>query len=211
MGSEADLLGKYFPLLGDDKVALLLEFKELFIDWNAKVNMVSRKDTDHLLERHILHSLAIAKVMEFKKGSRVLDIGTGGGFPGLPLAILYPDSEFTLVDSIGKKIMVVQDICEKLNIRNVTAIHQRAEKVKGKFDFVISRAVTRMNRFLPWTRGKFESKSINDLPNGILYLKGGDLSEELAETGRDYKLFSISDFYDEEFFETKKVVYISMK
>lgn len=208
--SDKELLLKYFPDLSLDKVNLLLDFKELFNDWNMKVNMVSRKDTDHLLLRHILHSLAIAKVIQFTNGSKILDIGTGGGFPGIPLAILFPEVHFTLVDSIGKKIRVVNDISYQLALKNIEAIHERAENVNGKFDFIISRAVTRLVKFIPWTKQKFSRIQNNKLNNGILYLKGGDLDEELLEAKRRYKLFNISDFYEEDFFDTKKVVYIPL-
>jgi 16S rRNA (guanine527-N7)-methyltransferase len=163
---------------------------------------------DHLYERHILHSLAIAKVVQFSNGTKVLDIGTGGGFPGIPLAILFPDVSFVLVDSIGKKIKVVNDIAAQLSLKNVMGIHDRAENIKGQFDFIVSRAVTRLVQFLPWTKNKISSKKRNSLPNGILYLKGGDLTEELAESKRRYKVYDIADYFEEPFFETKKVVYI---
>lgn len=163
---------------------------------------------DHLYERHILHSLSIAKLINFKDGSRILDIGTGGGFPGIPLAIFFPKVDFVLVDSIGKKIKVVNDIAAQLSLSNVSGVHERAENIKGSFDFIISRAVTRLVQFLPWTRKKISLTQKNTLKNGILYLKGGDLKEELKEAGRKYQVFAISDYFKEPFFETKKIVYI---
>jgi len=172
------------------------------------VNCISRKDMDHLYERHILHSLAIAKLIQFSKGTKILDIGTGGGFPGIPLAILFPNVSFLLVDSIGKKIKVVNDIASQLSLGNVIGIHDRAENIKGQFDFIVSRAVTRLVQFIPWTKNKITPVNKNTLPNGILYLKGGDLTEELAEAKCRYKLFDIADYFEEPFFETKKVVYI---
>ena len=164
----------------------------MYIDWNSKINLISRKDTEHLLERHILHSLGIAKMIEFKPNSLVLDVGTGGGFPGIPLAIMFPQVRFHLVDSIGKKIMVVQDITEKLGLKNVTSEQIRAEEVKGQFDFVVSRAVTRLPVFNKWVRGKIRKKGFNDMRNGIVYLKGGDVLDEIKETGRKYKILELS-------------------
>ena len=205
---DYSIIHKYFPDLPDKQEEQLKEFAELFSEWNTMVNCISRKDMDHLFERHILHSLAISNVIQFSDGTRILDIGTGGGFPGLPLAIIFPNVEFILVDSIGKKIKVVNDIADKLSLNNVKGIHARAEDVSGKFDFIVSRAVTRLVNFLPWTKGKISTKQKNNLRNGILYLKGGDLAEELKESKRRNKLFSLSDYFDEAFFETKKVVYI---
>lgn len=208
--SDQALLEKYFPDLSPFQLAQFNDFAILFKDWNSKVNMVSRKDMDHLFERHILHSLGIAKVLQFKKGTKVLDIGTGGGFPGIPLAILFSDVEFVLVDSIGKKIKVVNEIAQELNLKNVIGIHQRAEKVNDKFDFIVSRAVTRLVNFLPWTKGKILMDSKNELKNGLLYLKGGDLTEELNEVKLKKTILELKDFFNEEFFETKKVVYIPL-
>lgn len=205
---DFSLILKYFPDLSKDQQNQFVRFSDLFIEWNALVNCISRKDMDHLYERHILHSLAIAKVVQFSNGTKVLDIGTGGGFPGIPLAILFPDVNFVLVDSIGKKIKVVNDIAAQLSLKNVIGIHDRAENIKGQFDFIVSRAVTRLIQFLPWTKNKISSKNRNAIPNGILYLKGGDLTEELEESKRKYKVYDITDYFEEPFFETKKVVYI---
>jgi len=207
---DLSILNKYFPELSSLQLSQFMSFATLFGEWNEKVNLVSRKDMDHLFERHIIHSLAIAKVMPFSDGSKVLDIGTGGGFPGIPLAILYPKVEFILVDSIGKKIKVVNDIALQLDLKNVKGINERAENIKGSFDFIVSRAVSRLINFLPWTKGKISKVQKNKLKNGILYLKGGDLKEEIKEIKMKTKVFDISAIYSEEFFETKKVVYIPL-
>lgn len=201
------LLLKYFPDLTEKQVKQFEKLKDLYIEWNEKINVISRKDMESLYEKHVLHSLGIAKVMEFAPGTRVLDIGTGGGFPGIPLAILFPETEFTLIDSIGKKITVVQAVAEGVGLQNVTAVHGRAEKLKEKFHFVVSRAVTQMPEFLRWLKGKFEKDQFNSKHNGILYLKGGDLAEELA--GLKCEIFNLKSYFDEEFFDTKKVVYLS--
>lgn len=181
---------------------------DLYLDWNSKINVVSRKDIDQLYTRHILHSLSIAKVLSFKPGTRILDVGTGGGFPGIPLAVLFPECEFTLIDSIGKKIKVVSGVSEGLGLTNVTAVHGRAEELKQNFDFVVSRAVTEMSAFLPWVWNKISPGGSNDLGNGILYLKGGELDAELDATKKPYALYPISDFFTEDFFDTKYVVYL---
>ena len=201
------LLLKYFPHLTEIQIEQFNKLEELYHEWNEKINVISRKDMESLYEKHILHSLGIAKVMEFAPGSKVLDIGTGGGFPGIPLAILFPETKFTLIDSIGKKISVVNAVAEGAGLKNVTAIHGRAEKLKEKFHFVVSRAVTQMPEFLKWLKGKFEKEQFNSRHNGILYLKGGDLAEELA--GLKCEVFSLKNYFDEEFFDTKKVVYVS--
>ncbi len=203
-------LKKYFPNLSDKQYEQYQSLLDLYKDWNEKINVVSRKDIQELEERHILHSLGIAKVMSFKPGSRVMDVGTGGGFPGIPLAIMFPETEFYLIDSIGKKITVVQDIIEQLGLKNVKAEQIRAEKVKEKFDFVVSRAVTQMPKFTAWVKNKFLSEQKNSFKNGILYLKGGDLRVELNPYGNRKEIFDLPEFYDGEFFETKKVVYIRM-
>lgn len=204
---STELILKYFPEITEHQKAQFEKLEELYKEWNEKINVISRKDMDALYEKHILHSLGIAKVMKFSPGSKVLDIGTGGGFPGIPLAILFPKAHFTLVDSIGKKITVVKAVAEGVGLQNVTAIQARAETIKEKFHFVVSRAVTQMPVFLTWLKGKFEKEQINPKHNGVLYLKGGDLAEELA--GLRAEIFSLKDFFEEDFFETKKVVYLS--
>ncbi|AYZ11717.1 16S rRNA (guanine(527)-N(7))-methyltransferase RsmG [Chryseobacterium arthrosphaerae] len=204
---STSLLLKYFPDLTETQLKQFAQLETLYNEWNEKINVISRKDMESLYEKHILHSLGIAKVMEFAPGTKVLDIGTGGGFPGIPLAILFPETEFTLIDSIGKKISVVNAVAEGVGLTNVTAIHGRAEKLKEKFHFVVSRAVTQMPEFLRWLKGKFEKEQFNPKHNGILYLKGGDLAEELA--GLKCEIFNLKHYFDEEFFDTKKVVYVS--
>lgn len=199
---------KYFPTLTDDQKLKFAEMKGLYTEWNERINVISRKDVDNFYERHVLHSLAIAKVMKFNTGAKVMDIGTGGGFPGIPLAVMFPQTQFTLVDSIGKKITVVKEVAAALKLDNVAAYHERAEKIKDRFDFIVSRAVTAMPEFMTWVKGKFNDKSHHMLPNGILYLKGGDLTEEFSTIRNFYREYPISDFYEEEFFETKKVVYV---
>jgi 16S rRNA (guanine527-N7)-methyltransferase len=202
------IIQKYFPEITNSQKAHFEELRELYELWNAQINVISRKDMDHLYEKHVLHSLGIAKVMQFVDDTEVLDVGTGGGFPGIPLAILFPNVKFHLVDSIGKKIKVVEEVSKALGLKNLTAEHHRAEKVSGTFDFVVSRAVTRMAPFVEWIKNKINKNHYNPLDNGILYLKGGDLNEELAETKRKYKLYDLNEYFEEEFFETKKVVYL---
>ncbi|WP_312761541.1 16S rRNA (guanine(527)-N(7))-methyltransferase RsmG [Epilithonimonas sp.] len=202
-----ELILQYFPNITSEQKKQFAELEVLYKDWNEKINVISRKDTDSLYEKHILHSLGIAKVMAFADNTKVLDIGTGGGFPGIPLAILFPNVQFTLVDSIGKKITVVKGVAESLGLKNVTAHHIRAEQLKEKFHFVVSRAVTQMPVFLTWLRGKFEKEQFNPKHNGVLYLKGGDLAEELA--GLKAEIFSLKNYFEGEFFDTKKVVYLS--
>ena len=198
----------YFPHLTDVQQKQFEDLKALYEEWNAQINVISRKDLDDFYIRHVLHSLAIAKVLEFKAGTKLLDVGTGGGFPSIPLAILFPEVSFLSVDSIGKKIKVVNAIAQSVGLKNLESKHQRAETVEGKFDFVISRAVTRAANFLPWVKDKIESKSNNDLPNVYLFLKGGDLREELQEVRKKYTTYAIQDFFSNDFFETKKVIYM---
>ena len=200
----------YFDDLSEEQRRQFEALKELYISWNQKINVISRKDTEDLYTRHVLHSLGIAKVQQFLPGTAVLDIGTGGGFPGIPLAILFPETSFYLVDSIGKKIKVVQGVAEALGLKNVKAEQIRAEEVKGAFDFIVSRAVTQMPVFMTWVRGKIKKESRHELQNGILYLKGGDLSEELADYPKA-TLYNLSDYFSEDFFETKKVVHLPLK
>ena len=201
----------FIPELSDEAVEQLGKLKALYTEWNAAINVISRKDMDAFDERHVLHSLALVKAMKFAPGSDVLDVGTGGGFPGIPLAIAYPEVNFVLCDSIGKKMKVVRAVVQALGLTNVTVHHGRAEDIKGQFDFVVSRAVTRMNRFIPWVQGKIKKQSINPWPNGILALKGGDLSEELAEVDFPTERLPISEWLDQPFFETKQVVYVKLQ
>ncbi|MDG1175948.1 MAG: 16S rRNA (guanine(527)-N(7))-methyltransferase RsmG [Flavobacteriales bacterium] len=205
---EFDRIAHYFPELNEIQLSQLEQLKPLYEEWNAQINVISRKDIDNFYERHVLHSLGIAKVMKFKPGTHILDVGTGGGFPGIPLAIMFPKCKFHLVDSIGKKIKVVNEVATSLGLKNVTATHQRAEQVKDKYDFVVSRAVTRLDPFIGWIKTKIKSQNKNELPNGILYLKGGDLTEELSEVRKKNKSYSLPSYFEEEFFETKKVVQV---
>lgn len=198
----------YFPNLTDRQKQQFEQLPALYEFWNNQINVISRKDIDQLFERHVLHSLGIAKVMPFLPGESVLDVGTGGGFPGIPLAIMFPDTQFYLVDSIGKKIKVVQEVAEALGLTNVRSAHSRAEQINEKFDFIVSRAVTRLGEFYPWIKGKFSKDSKNKLPNGILYLKGGDLADEIRESGLTVTQYHLKDYYTEEFFDTKQVIYV---
>ena len=208
MEIKSTLIQEYFPGLTDDQIEKFDKLYELYSFWNAQINVISRKDIDELYERHILHSLGIAKFCSFKAGEKVLDVGTGGGFPGIPLAILFPETQFHLVDSIGKKIKVVDEVATALGLENVRASHLRAEQVTDKYDFVVSRAVTRLIDFYPWIKDKFNKDSKNAIANGILYLKGGDLAEEIAESKLKAELYPLSAYFKEDFFETKYVVYI---
>ncbi len=205
-----ELILKYFPNLTNDQKEKFGRLQELYGHWNAQINVISRKDTDDFYERHVLHSLGIAKIMEFADESTVLDIGTGGGFPGIPLAILFPNVQFHLVDSIGKKIKVVKEVENELGLTNVRATHARAEDIKEQFDFIVSRAVTAMPQFMPWTKGKFLKRDINPLNNGILYLKGGDLTEEFATIKHPFIIHPLKEIFEEEFFDTKAVVYVKV-
>ena len=205
---ELDLILKYFPDLTQKQKHQFNQLKSLYEEWNAQINVISRKDIDELYTRHILHSLGIAKVVQFKPETSIMDVGTGGGFPGIPLAILFPESNFYLVDTIGKKIKVVNAVAQALELKNAEGVQKRAEKVKYEFDFIISRAVTYLPRFNNWIKGKFSDESFNDIPNGLLYLKGGDLLEELKESGKPHQSFELKNYFSEDFFETKKVIYI---
>lgn len=200
----------HFENLSTKQEEQLQQLLPLYTFWNAQINVVSRKDIDLLMERHVLHSLAIAKIVDFQKGTRIMDVGTGGGFPGIPLAILYPEVEFLLIDSIAKKIKVVNEVAQSIGLKNIKAVHGRAENVSQKFDFIISRAVTKMPAFIEWVKDKINPICFNEFPNGILYLKGGDLTEEFSTVKQHYKEFDISDFYSDEFYETKKVVYVQL-
>ena len=198
---------KYFPDLSLNQKSNFEKLFELYTFWNNQINVISRKDIDLIYERHVLHSLGIAKVISFRPGTKVLDVGTGGGFPGIPLAILFPETDFFLVDSIGKKIKVVNEISNALNLKNVRAKHCRAEDINEKFDFVVSRAVTEFPVFYSWIKNKFLIQNLNDLKNGILYLKGGDLKEEFGIYYDHAQFYELKNYFKEEFFETKKVVY----
>jgi 16S rRNA (guanine527-N7)-methyltransferase len=203
------IIEKYFPTLTEHQKEQFRALYALYADWNAKINVVSRKDFEQLYLRHVLHSLAIAKVCQFEAGAKVLDVGCGGGFPSVPLAIMFPEVQFISADSIGKKITVVKGVCEGAGITNIDARHTRVEQIPEKFDYVISRAVTEMPQFVKWIWSKIERGQRGTLPNGILYLKGGDLTEELSATRMKWTEYQIADFFEEEFFETKKVVYTS--
>ena len=205
-----EVILKYFPDLTEDQKEKFLKLKDLYVEWNAKINVISRKDILELYERHVLHSLAIAKVQQFKPGTSVMDVGTGGGFPGIPLAILFPETHFYLCDVIAKKIRVVNIVAKSLGLNNVKAEQKRAGTFDTQFDFIISRAVTKMPDFVKWVRKNIKKKSVHELKNGILYLKGGDLTEELSSFST-VKEYNIADFFEEEFFETKKVIYLPMK
>lgn len=207
---KAEILFQYFPNLSELQQKQFLQLEGLYKDWNQKINVVSRKDIEELYLRHVLHSLGIAKIQQFKPEVSVLDVGTGGGFPGIPLAILFPETRFTLVDAIGKKIKVVQEVVDGLEISNVNATHARVEDLNMQFDFVVSRAVAAMPTFVRWIKGRIKKESVHERRNGILYLKGGDLTAEL----QDYKtvqIFDLADYFKEDFFDAKKVVYLPIK
>lgn len=207
---NVELIFQYFPDLTETQKKQFEALEDLYQDWNRKINVVSRKDIDELYLRHVLHSLGIAKVQHFNEGSEILDVGTGGGFPGIPLAILFPETHFTLVDAIGKKIKVVQEVIDGLGLTNVKAINARVEDLEGQYDFIVSRAVAAMPTFTRWTKGKIKKESSHERRNGILYLKGGDLTEELKDFSTA-QIFDLSDYFFGEFFETKKVVYLPRK
>ena len=201
----------YFSNLSEVQIQQFAQLEPLYRDWNTQINVISRKDIDELYVKHVLHSLSVAKVITFKPQTRILDVGTGGGFPGIPLAILFPEVEFVLVDSIGKKIKVVNEVVGRLGLKNVKAYHKRAEEIEGQFDFVVTRAVARLKKFIPWIKGKLHPESFNDLKNGVLFLKGGDLAEEIAESNKKVELYRISDYFTEAFFDTKVVLYTRVK
>ena len=203
-----ELIAKYFPDLNSAQIERFEMLKPLYTEWNSKINVISRKDIDKLYERHILHSLGIAKVIEFKSGTTVLDVGSGGGFPGIPLAIMFPDSNFHLIDSIGKKIKVVEEVVNELELKNVTFEKIRAEDIDGEFDFVVSRAVTSLPVFYKWVRKSILKKNNNTLQNGILYLKGGDVKSEMSKIKREVNIYPLSRYFEEPFFETKKLIHI---
>lgn len=207
---KMNVIEKYFNDLSTQQKAQFNQLQALYNHWNTQINVISRKDIEQLYIKHVLHSLGIAKVQAFKPNTSILDIGTGGGFPGIPLAILFPETKFHLVDSIGKKIKVVHEVTQELNLKNVQASHIRAEKVKDQYDFIVSRAVTNMNSFITWTRNKIKTQQQHQLKNGILYLKGGDLSEELKNFP-SAKIYELKNYFEEDFFETKKVVHIPIK
>lgn len=206
----AQLIFSYFPELTDIQREQFSSLFSLYKDWNEKINLISRKDIDNLYVKHVLHSLGIAKFTSFKSGASVLDVGTGGGFPGIPLAILFPETQFHLVDSIGKKITVVKNVAEKIGLANIRAEQIRAEQIKGEYDFIVSRAVARLKEFYGWVHRKVKKDSRHTLYNGILYLKGGDLEVELSELKKPHQLFDLHDVFKEAYFETKKVVYIPL-
>lgn len=205
-----ELIEKYFPHLSQLQKEQFYRLQDLYKDWNLKINVVSRKDIDELYLRHVLHSLGIAKVQDLNEGANILDVGTGGGFPGIPLAIMFPETNFHLVDSIGKKIKVVEEVVAGLGLKNVKTTNSRVEEIPGEYDFIVSRAVAAMPTFVHWVKGKITKASNHDLKNGILYLKGGDLTEELHPY-RNAQIFPLSNYFQEEFFDTKKVVYLPVK
>ena len=207
---QVEIVFKYFPNLSDTQKEQFRQLEFLYKDWNQKINVVSRKDIDELYLRHVLHSLGIAKIQQFKPGAAVLDVGTGGGFPGIPLALLFPETHFTLVDAIGKKIKVVDEVVSGLGLRNVHTRHSRVENLEVQFDFIVSRAVAAMPTFVHWVRGSIKKKSVHERKNGILYLKGGDLNEEL-KAYKNAEIFDLSNIFKESFFETKKLVYLPLK
>ncbi len=208
--NDMELILKYFPDLTETQIQQFEALEGLYKDWNAKINVVSRKDIDELYLRHVLHSLAIAKVIKFKDNSSILDVGTGGGFPGVPLAIMFPNCQFHMVDSINKKLKVINAVSEAIELTNVKTTHSRVEAIDGTYDFIVSRAVTAMPEFTKWVKGKIAKQQKNAFKNGILYLKGGDLTQELKQY-TNVKAFLLSDYFEEDFFETKKVIYLPLK
>jgi 16S rRNA (guanine527-N7)-methyltransferase len=211
MKYSVNIITNYFKGLTEEQLEQFTQLSSLYELWNAQINVVSRKDIEELYLRHVLHSLAIAKVVQFKPKTKILDVGTGGGFPGIPLAILFPEVEFVLVDSIGKKIKVVNEVAQGLGLTNVRAYHKRADEVNEQFDFVVTRAVARINKVLPWLKGKLIPDGFNELKNGVLFLKGGDLTEEIEESGKKVEIYPITNYFNEEFFETKVIAYTRVK
>ncbi|HSJ67553.1 MAG TPA: 16S rRNA (guanine(527)-N(7))-methyltransferase RsmG [Anditalea sp.] len=208
MSQAVDIIFQYFPDLNEHQKQQFIKLGPLYEDWNSKINVISRKDMEHFYTKHVLHSLGIAKVMKFSPGTKILDIGTGGGFPGIPLAIMFPETHFHLVDSIGKKITVVKDVVKQLKLQNVEAQQTRAEDLVRKYDFILSRAVTRFANMMPWVKGKFKKEDFNEFQNGMFFLKGGEVDEEMEERQVSYVSYHLDDYFKEEFFETKKVVYV---
>lgn len=204
------LIQKYFPQLTDHQKEQFAQLLPLYEDWNSKINVISRKDMEHFYEHHVLHSLAVAKLIQFKPATEILDVGTGGGFPGIPLAILFPLAKFHLIDSIGKKIKVVADVAEKLALKNLTYEQKRVEQINHKYDFILSRAVTDIQTFHYWVRNLVKKEAFNELDNGIIALKGGDLREEFAGFKHHHRFYNLSNYFEEEYFETKKVVYVKV-
>jgi len=205
---DSHLISRYFPDLTEKQLKQFESLKVLYQEWNAQINVISRKDEDNFYIHHVLHSLAISKIINFQSGTQILDIGTGGGFPGVPLAILFPEAQFVLVDSIGKKIKVVNGVADSLGLTNVSGIHERVEKIPGQFDFILSRAVAPLDDLLFWTKDKLNPKNNNELANGWICLKGGDLTDELSKIKKHIRTYSISDWFNEDFFETKKIIYV---
>jgi 16S rRNA (guanine527-N7)-methyltransferase len=211
MSTDIDIITKYFPDLTEDQLEKFTKLKPLYNYWNTQINVISRKDIDALYERHVLHSLSLSKFIQFKSGAQIMDLGCGGGFPGIPLAILFPEVSFTLIDSIGKKIKVVNEISLALDLKNVEAFHQRANKVQGVFDFVITRAVAPIVDLVKWTREKYKIEQNHSIENGLIALKGGDLSSELASWGNCNKIIYLSTFFEESFFQTKKIIHLPLR